>query len=122
MLKNLVAELKKIVTTETVIGEPMTVEDKTIIPIIKVRVGFGAGTGGTTKPEGPSGGGSGAGASISPVALIVVFKGISGPEGIRLMSTEKPSALAKIIGEALPVVMEKIGGMRKQEPSTEESK
>jgi uncharacterized spore protein YtfJ len=120
MLKNLIAELKRIVTTETVIGEPMTVEDKILIPVIKVFVGLGAGTGGAKKPGEVAGGGSGAGASIAPVALIVIFKGIPGPEGLKVMTMEKPSAIAKVIGEALPIVMEKIGGVRKKKPEATE--
>lgn len=66
--------LEKMQTTlksETIIGQPIVVGDKTLIPITKVTFGFGAG-GGEKKKESDFGGGSGGGASIEPVAFIVI--------------------------------------------------
>jgi len=45
ILKGVVGELREIAKSETVIGEPVTVGDRTVIPVVKISVGFGAGGG-----------------------------------------------------------------------------
>ena len=45
VLKGVVSELREIARTETIVGQAITVGDKTVIPVIKVSVGFGAGGG-----------------------------------------------------------------------------
>ena len=82
--------IRSMIDVNTIIGEPMEIsENITIIPVSKV--GFGLATGGSefkdetlqgyTRKQNndeeiqynlPFGGGSGAGASISPIAFIVV--------------------------------------------------
>ncbi|MFV9678071.1 MAG: hypothetical protein ACNYVW_10545, partial [Methanosarcinales archaeon] len=57
--------------------------------------------------------GVGGGGGMRPVALIAVFKGIPGPEGMRVLSLKPSSTLDKIVGEALPIVMNKIEEMQK---------
>ena len=70
-------EIEKVLNTKTVFGEPMTIEGKTIIPLIAVGFGFGAG-GGTGKATGGGpagegvGGGAGGGVGVKPVGIIVV--------------------------------------------------
>ncbi len=73
LIKTLMEELQGIAKTDTVIGEPIKVDEVSILPISKISVGFGAGGGGDGKGEG--GGGSGGGVLIEPVALIVISKG-----------------------------------------------
>ena len=74
ILKGVVGELREIAKSETVIGEPVTVGDKTVIPVVKVSVGFGAGggQGESEKVGGGFGGGVGGGARIEPVAFIIM--------------------------------------------------
>lgn len=79
ILETIIERLRKLASTETVIGEPVTVGDVTILPVIRVSVGFAAGGGegmGTSDKSDKSsgegrGGGGGGGASISPVGFIV---------------------------------------------------
>jgi uncharacterized spore protein YtfJ len=40
-----IGEIERILTTKTVVGEPMTVEGNTLIPLISVGFGFGVGAG-----------------------------------------------------------------------------
>ncbi len=69
-------------TVQTVYGEPIVAEGKTIIPVARVRFGFGGGGGtqenhtsnGSTKPA-ASGGGGGGGAEVSPVGFIEITAG-----------------------------------------------
>ena len=73
ILKSLVGELKSIASTETIVGEPFSMGEFTIIPISRVSLGVGAGGGtGGAQQKGATGegGGGGGGIRISPVALV----------------------------------------------------
>jgi uncharacterized spore protein YtfJ len=76
ILKGVVGELREIAKSETVIGEPVTVGDRTVIPVVKVSFGFGAGGGeGSSEKTGTGfGGGGGGGAKIEPAAFIIIDK------------------------------------------------
>ncbi len=83
--------LKNIMSTDTVIGEPMTVLDDTvIIPVSKVSVGFTSGGvdfDGKKTDNKHFGGGNGAGMSVSPIAFLVVTK-----NGVELLNINKSAA------------------------------
>jgi uncharacterized spore protein YtfJ len=77
VLKGVVGELKEIAKSETVVGEPIQVGKRTVIPVVKISVGFGAGGGqgeeqNGGKPRTGFGGGGGGGAKIEPVAFIII--------------------------------------------------
>ena len=67
----------------TVYGEPISAEGKTIIPMARVRFGFGGGAGSLGamehwgEGEGPQamGGGGGGGVEVTPVGIIEVTAG-----------------------------------------------
>jgi len=119
-LKSFLEEMKAILSPKIVFGEPIVIEDKTIIPV--VSVGLGVGGGGGKGKEGSEGGfGGGGGGGISPVGIIVVLKGVPGFEGIKMMAF--PSALGQALGELLPKVMETcMTIMAGKEPLKEEEK
>ena len=83
--------LKNIMSTDTVIGEPITVmEDTVIIPVSKVSVGFTSGGvdfDGKRTDNKHFGGGNGAGMSVSPIAFLVVTK-----NGVELLNINKESS------------------------------
>ncbi len=108
LMKELSAELERLVSTKTVVGEAVTVGDTTIIPVTKVSFGFGSG-GGEGKKDGSEegfGGGGGAGAKIEPVAFIVVS-----PEGTRMMSISGKSDLGALL-ESVPGLISKVKSMK----------
>ncbi len=114
VIKEMWEELRKMITVDVAIGKPIEMEDKTLIPIFEI--GFGAGGGGGSGKEKTTGGqgyGVGGGGGMRPVALIAVFNGIPGPEGMRVLSLRPSGTLDKIVGEALPTVMNKIEEMQK---------
>ncbi|MDD2717521.1 MAG: spore germination protein GerW family protein [Candidatus Wallbacteria bacterium] len=74
LVKTMLAELKSTIKSETIVGAPITVGEVSIIPVTKISFGFGAGGEGSDKKNG-FGGGSGGGASVEPVAFIVISKG-----------------------------------------------
>ena len=122
MVENLVkaslGEIEKVLKTETVVGEPITAEGVTLIPLLSVGFGFGAGGGegkgdGKQKGEG-TGGGTGGGAWVKPVAVIVVDKDGAKIEPI----IGGISAAIEKLGETVPQVVEKCldkWGERKKE-------
>lgn len=86
ILKGVVGELREISKSETIIGEPITVGNRTVIPVVKISVGFGAGGGqGQDDKRGSGfGGGGGGGARIEPAAFIIMDE-----KGISLLPAQK---------------------------------
>ncbi|HUV03045.1 MAG TPA: spore germination protein GerW family protein [Desulfobacteria bacterium] len=111
ILKDFWEEFRRTVKVETAIGEPIEIADKTLIPIFAIGFGIGSGGGSGKEKEG-QGYGVGGGGGISPVALVAAFKGIPGPEGLKVLSLKPSGTLDKIVEEALPMVMEKCKEMR----------
>ena len=107
IIKNVWDELRKTIKVETAIGNPIEIDDKTLIPIFGVGFGAGGGGGKGKEKEG-QGYGVGGGGGITPVALVTVFKGIPGPEGLSVISLKSSGAIERIVGEAMPMVMAKI--------------
>ncbi|OGO22929.1 MAG: hypothetical protein A2144_02600 [Chloroflexi bacterium RBG_16_50_9] len=107
LVKTSLGEIEKLLSTRTVVGEPITVEGATLIPLICVGFGFGAGGGegkGEAKQKGEgSGGGTGGGAWVKPVAVIIVEKA-----GVRIEPIKGglTTAIEKL-GETIPRVIEK---------------
>ncbi len=108
IIKSIWEELRKTIKVETAIGNPIEIEDKTLIPIFGVGFGAGGGGGGKGKEKEGQGYGVGGGGGISPIALVMVFKGIPGPEGVKVISLKSSGAMERIVGEAMPMVMAKI--------------
>jgi uncharacterized spore protein YtfJ len=113
-IRTVVDELLKVISTKNVIAEPIEVGDNVIITITKVGLGFGAGMGeGKAAERGTgSGGGVGGVAGVSPVAVLVIHKSISGPGGVEVKSLSPPSAVGKAIGDIASTLVEKIGSKR----------
>ena len=90
-----ISEIERMLNTKTVVGDPITVDDNTLIPLISVGFGFGVGAGEGTDPKKGAGvgGGTGGGGGVKPVAVIIVNK-----EGVRLEPIKggASSALEKI--------------------------
>ena len=76
-----VGEIERMLNTKTVVGEPITIEGNTLIPLVSVGFGFGVGAGQGSEPQKGTGqgGGTGGGGGVKPVALIVINE-----EGVRL--------------------------------------
>lgn len=123
VIKSMWEELRKTITVENAIGKPIEIEDKTLVPIFEMGFGAGGGGGKGKEKEG-QGYGAGGGGGIKPVALVAVFKGIPGPDGLKVLSLKPSGAIEKIVGEALPMVMEKIEEMKegKESKKAEEKK
>ena len=43
LLKNTAEEMERLLSAKTVVGEPLTVDGNTIVPLLSIGFGFGAG-------------------------------------------------------------------------------
>src|SRR5512137_1297680 len=100
-VKATVDELIKALSANNIIGQPIDMEDKMIIPVTKMGMGFGTGLGHGPEKKGSDGivGGAGGGVGVFPVALIIVFKGITGPGGVQIVPLTQPSAVAESMAQ-----------------------
>lgn len=108
-IETTVEEIRKVLNIENVIGEVIETDDKTLIPITRIGMGFGAaiGEGKSEESAGGSGAGAGGAAGIEPVAMIVVFKGIQGPDGVKVL-TLSSNPIAQALGEIGAAAMETV--------------
>lgn len=84
-----IGEVERMLNTKTVVGEAITVEGHTLIPLVSVGFGFGAGGGEGKDPKkgAGTGVGTGAGGGVKPVAVIIV-----GKDGVRVESVKGAAA------------------------------
>ena len=93
-IKTTVEELRKLINVENVIGEPIETEDKILIPVIRMGVGFGVGENLLGK-EGSEA--AGAGAGVEPISMVMVPKKGSSSEGVRVLGLGKGSEVNKAL-------------------------
>ncbi len=107
ILKTITEEMQKALSARTAVGDPVTVEGKTIIPLMSVGMGFGAGSS-SGKADNPGGGGGGA-LGMKPVAVIIIDQ-----QGVRVERLkEAQHTLIEHMADAVPKLLE--GLTRKKE-------
>ncbi len=105
--KKLFENFKEMITTESVVGQPIYLGDAVIVPFVDVSFGFGSGQ---TGPEGKSGGEAGGG-KLTPTAVLIL-KG----ERVELFSI-KNAAATNTVDKVLNMVPEVISHFRKKKDS-----
>ncbi|MBD3184659.1 sporulation protein [Candidatus Poribacteria bacterium] len=109
ILSSIGNQLKTFGSTESIVGTPIELDGKTIIPVIKMKLGFGIGGGegdeggGSHGKHGPggTGGGGGGGITVEPAAFITI-KG----DDISVLSPK--GAKFEKLAEAVPGIVTKI--------------
>jgi uncharacterized spore protein YtfJ len=106
-----IEEIERMLNTKTVVGEPITLDGNTIIPLVSVGFGFavGAGEGNDPKKGAGSGGGAGGGGGVKPVALVVI-----GKDGVRVEPVKPGAAsliekVAEVAGRFVPTKQQPAG-------------
>jgi uncharacterized spore protein YtfJ len=111
-------EIEGMLNTKRVIGDPIEVQGRTLIPLVSLGFGFGAG-GGTGSGSGPkhgenaphgegAGGGTGGGGGVRPVGVIVIDK-----DGVRVEPIRGAVAsVFETMGETITKVVERKAGER----------
>ncbi len=107
LLKTAMGEVERMLNTKTVVGEPITIEGNTLIPLVSLGFGIGAGGGGGTgsmkggESGEAKGAGTGGGGGVKPVAMIIINK-----DGVRLEPVKGGTSsvlekVAETIGKAV---------------------
>ena len=95
-------------SAKTVVGEPVTVNDTIILPLVDVSFGVAAGAGNGADKNKAAGG---MGGKMSPSAVLVIHDGIT-----RLVNVKNQDTVSKII-DMVPDIIEKF---RKKELGAED--
>lgn len=103
-IESLFKGMDTFLSTKTVVGDPIHIEDTIILPLVDVT--FGVGAGAYDKSSGNQGGG-GMGGKLSPAAVLVITNGTT-----RLIDVRNSSGLNKILDMA-PDFIDKIKGSDK---------
>ena len=107
LVKTTIGEIEKLLSSKSVVGEPINIEGITMIPLLSIAFGFGTGGGSgreddRRKGEGTAGA-TGGGAAVMITAMIIFDK-----NGVRIEPVKGgiTSTIEKL-GETIPTVMEK---------------
>lgn len=108
-------KIKEMVDVNTIIGDPITTPDGTVVvPVSKVTYGFASGGSDLpTKKDSAKdyfGGGSGAGVSITPIGFLSIYKG-----EVKLIGIEKYDGAADRIVGMVPEVIDKVSSLFKKD-------
>lgn len=111
MMNTTLEKIKEMVDINTIIGDPVTSPDGSIlIPISKISYGFASGGSDfPTKTQTDKtffGGGTGAGVSITPVAFITICNGT-----VKLLQIDPYNNAADRIIGMFPEIVDKIGNL-----------
>lgn len=98
-VKVLMSSLENMITTKTIIGEPIQYKDVVVFPMADVSFGVAAGA---ADKENKNSGAGGAGAKISPSAVLVIQNGTS-----KLVNIKDKDSLNKLI-ELIPDIINKL--------------
>ena len=95
-IKTTVEELRKLIKVDNVIGEPIETEDKILIPVIRIGLGFGSGD----KILGKEGTDViGAGAGVEPISMVVIPKKGNDADGMRVLDLSKGTETNKALSD-----------------------
>lgn len=111
MMNTTLEKIKQMVDINSIVGDPITSPDGTIIiPVSKISYGFASG--GSDFPSKSQsdkeffGGGTGAGVSINPVAFITICNG-----SVKMLQIDPYNSSADRIIGMFPDVVDKISGL-----------
>lgn len=106
-IDTLFTDLQNLTKSETVLGDPLTVGDKTLVPLMSVTLGYGSTGMGTKSQMGTtlntSSGGHGLGAKISTSGVLVIDN-----NSVQLLSTNENNAVNQMMSK-IPQALTGIG-------------
>lgn len=101
--------LDSLVSAKTVVGDAIRLGDTTIIPLMDVSFGIGAGAFGGERKNNDGGG---LGGKMTPCALLVISNG-----NTKLVNVKNQGSLNKIL-DMVPDLVNKFGGNKESEDDT----
>ena len=111
VLSSMMKEMEGFVTSKTVVGDPVNINDTIILPLVDIS--FGVGAGANEKEKGSGGGGGGLGAKITPSAVLVIKDG-----NTKLVNIKKQDSLTKLI-DLVPDVIDKFQSRKEEKKDPE---
>lgn len=93
--------MENFISSKTVVGDAIHIEDTIILPLVDVTFGVGAGASEGKNSPNHNGGGGGLGAKITPSAILVIKDGKT-----KLVNVKNQDSLTKII-DMVPDIMDK---------------
>ena len=100
-------KIREMVGSNTIIGEPITLEGTTILPVSKVTFGFASGGSDLPSKAHPEkeyfGGGAGAGVTVTPLGFLTISGG-----NVRLLQIDPYNSSADRVIGMIPEVADKI--------------
>ncbi|MDF2819958.1 MAG: sporulation protein [Clostridiales bacterium] len=100
--------MESFVTTKTVVGEAININDTIILPLVDVSFGVGAGTRNNT-------GAGGMGGKISPSAVLVIKNGTT-----KLVNIKAQDGLTKLL-DMIPDIFDKVSEKKSRDAHTTET-
>ena len=98
VMTSLLKGVDSVLSTKTVVGEPINVGDTILVPLVDVSFGLGAGAGNQDKK---SSGGGGVGGKMSPSAILVIQNGKT-----KLVNIKQQDSVTKIL-DMVPDLVDK---------------
>ena len=113
VITSLLNGVDSVLSTKTVVGEPINVGDTILVPLVDVSFGLGAGAGTQDKKNKGSGG---VGGKMSPSAVLVIQN-----EKIKLVNIKQQDGLTKVL-DMVPDLVDKFTHKNDDMISDEEAK
>lgn len=98
VMTSLLKGVESVLSTKTVVGEPINVGDTILVPLVDVSFGLGAGAGNQDKK---ASGGGGVGGKMSPSAILVIQNGKT-----KLVNIKQQDGVTKIL-DMVPDLVDK---------------
>lgn len=113
VMTSLLRGVDSVLSTKTVVGEPINVGDTILVPLVDVSFGLGAGAGNQDKKNK---GGGGVGGKMSPSAILVIQNGKT-----KLVNIKQQDGVTKIL-DMVPDLVDRFTHKNDDMISDEEAK
>ncbi len=111
VVNSMMQGMESFLSSKTVVGEPTQAGDTTIIPLVDVTFGVGAGASSQEKKSGGAGGMTG---KMSPSAVLVVKNG-----QVRIVNIKNQDTVTKII-DMVPDLIDRFTTKKEEMPSDDD--
>ena len=115
VVESLLKGMDTVLSTKTVVGEPMQVGDSVILPLVDVTFGMGAGAGSNAEKKSRNGAG-GIGGKMTPSAVLIIGKNGT----TRLVNIKNQDTITKVLDMA-PDLLERFMSKKDKLVSDEEA-
>ena len=116
-IKTTVEELRKLINVDNVIGTPIETEDKVLIPVMRMGVGFGAGENLLVSENTDV---AGAGAGVEPISMVMIPKKGNDAEGVRVLDLSKGTETNKALSDLGLIITDLVKSFLGSQQATDE--